>query len=191
MTDIAQRQPAPSWAKHVLNFWHKLEVNIAVAAFSLIAVILIYDVVEREFLAPVLRAFGYDATWLTFYNSQKVATYLLIVGAFTGIGVATWTGAQLVPKMAYGFVPAGSEYTFNRFADLFSGLFLFGTAYYGLVFVLGSYDLGLKSSGALDMKIWPVQAAVPLGFASAAMRYVAFAIWPSLRPDAKDGSAVE
>ena len=93
MPDGSVQLSPPPWARRALEWWHKLEVNIAVTAFSLIAVILIYDVLEREFIAPLIRAFGFDASWLTLYGSQKIATYLLIIGAFTGIGVAAWSGA--------------------------------------------------------------------------------------------------
>lgn len=181
----------PKWAHRLLLLWHKLEVNIAILAFSLIAVLLIYDVLEREFLAPIIRTFGFDASRLTLYGSQKIAVYLLVIGAFTGIGVAAWTGAQLVPKAGHGVLPESWNAGMNRLADVFTTLFLFSAAYYGWVFVHGSYELGLKASGALSFNIWPVQAAVPLGFASAALRYLAFAIWPSVRPGEKDGSAVE
>mgnify|MGYP001063084537 CR=1 FL=1 len=191
MPDGSVQLSPPPWARRALEWWHKLEVNIAVTAFSLIAVILIYDVLEREFIAPLIRAFGFDASWLTLYGSQKIATYLLIIGAFTGIGVAAWTGAQLVPKVAFNAVPEAWNVQMNRLADVLTALFLVGAAYYGWVFVQGSYDLGLKSSGALSVQIWPVQAAVPLGFASAALRYLAFAVWPSVRPGEKDGSALE
>ena len=38
------------------------------------------------------------------------------------------------------------------------------------------------SAPVLDFAIWPIQLAIPLGFASAAVRYLFYAAWPSLRP---------
>ena len=46
--------------------------------------------------------------------------------------------------------------------------------------------LASKQSGVLaaviNVSAWSIQTVIPLGFASAALRYFAFAAWPALRP---------
>ena len=34
----------------------------------------------------------------------------------------------------------------------------------------------------LDWSVWPIQLAIPIGFLSAAGRYLMYAAWPSIRP---------
>jgi TRAP-type C4-dicarboxylate transport system permease small subunit len=111
-----------------------------------------------------------------------MGVYALIIGAFCGIGIATATGSQLVPKLAFGWVPSAWGYRMNQVADIVTGLFLLGAAYYASVFVNGSRLSGLLTSGGLDVPAWMIQVVIPLGFVSAAVRYVLFAIWPLTRP---------
>ena len=66
-------------------------------------------------------------------------------------------------------------------ADVFTGLFLLGVAWYGVVFVVASRNSGVLAA-VINVSAWPVQAFIPLGFASAALRYFIFAAWPALRP---------
>jgi TRAP-type C4-dicarboxylate transport system permease small subunit len=42
--------------------------------------------------------------------------------------------------------------------------------------------VGARCAPLLDWPVWPVQLALPLGFASAALRYLCFAAWPDTRP---------
>ena len=69
----------------------------------------------------------------------------------------------------------------DRLADLLTGLFMVGVAYYGYVFVASSFSTGL-SAQAFNVPVWPFQLAIPLGFLSAAVRYFMYAGYPALRP---------
>ena len=70
----------------------------------------------------------------------------------------------------------------NRVADVLSGLFMVGVAYYGWVFVSSTMATNLRAQ-AFDVPVWPFQLAIPLGFLSAAVRYFFYAAWPALRPE--------
>lgn len=171
---------APLAARHFVNGWHKVECWIAVAAFSFIAIVLLLDVLGRELLGPVVRLFGYSAA-TGIFASQKMSVYALVVGSFAGIGIATATGSHLVPRVLFGAVPDRFGPALDRIADLITGLFLIAVAYYGFQFVQSSYATDLRAP-VLQWAVWPFQLAIPLGFLSAAIRYLVFAIWPSLRP---------
>lgn len=181
--------PAPRKVRSFLDVWHQAEVWIAVLAFSAIALLLIYDVVLREALMPLLHLFGIDGRGLVLYASQKIGVYLLIIGAFTGIGIATWTGAQLVPKVGQRLFPAAWDVPANRLADLATFAFLTAVTGIAAVYVYYTYLSGQRGSSGVGIEVWKVQIAIPLGFASAALRYLAFAIWPDLRPE--DGETLE
>lgn len=165
-----------------LDLWHRAEVAIALVAFTLIACLMTYDVLSRELFAPVLRILGFDAQWLTLYGSQKMGVYLLIAGAFTGIGIATAQGAQLIPKVAFSWLPQSWNAVIERLADTITALFLCAVTYVAWTFVDSSREIGVLTSGGISIEAWKIQAAIPLGFASAAVRYIAYAIWPYTKP---------
>jgi TRAP-type C4-dicarboxylate transport system permease small subunit len=104
-----------------------------------------------------------------------------VIGAFAGIGIATATASHLVPRVGFGWIPASWEPWFNRLADAITGLFLVGVAYYAWVFVASSMATDLRAP-VLDWPVWPIQLAIPIGFLSAAGRYLMYAAWPSIRP---------
>ncbi len=164
-----------------LRVWHQLECWIAVLAFSFIALVLMIDVIGREFYGPVMSMLGVKVGATGLFGSQKLAVFALVIGSFAGIGIATATGVHLVPRVAFKWVPASWSPHMDRIADVFTGLFLLGVTWYGVLFVIASKDSGVLAA-VINVSAWPIQTAIPLGFASAALRYFAFAIWPAVRP---------
>jgi TRAP-type C4-dicarboxylate transport system permease small subunit len=173
--------PAPPAVAAMLRVWHKIECWIAVLAFSFIALVLMIDVLGREFYGPVMSMLGFKVGATGLFGSQKLAVFALVIGSFAGIGIATATGVHLVPRIAFKWVPASWSSQMDRIADVFTGLFLLGVAWYGVLFVIASKDSGVLAA-VINVSAWPIQTAIPLGFASAALRYFIFAIWPALRP---------
>ena len=173
--------PAPAGARRLVEGWHRVECLIAVAAFGFIAGVLVLDVAGRELLGPLYKLFGIKgATGV--YASQKMSVYALVIASFIGIGIATATASHLVPRVGFGWVPAGWGPAMNRVADVLSGLFMVAVAYYGWVFVSSTMATTLRAQ-AYDVPVWPFQLAIPLGFLSAAVRYIFYAAWPALRPE--------
>lgn len=165
----------------VLRVWHKIECWIAVLAFSFIALVLMIDVLGREFYGPLMSLLGFQVGATGLFGSQKLAVFALVIGSFAGIGIATATGVHLVPRVAFRWVPASWSPHMDRIADVFTGLFLLAVTWYGVVFVIASKESGVLAA-VINVSAWPIQMAIPLGFASAALRYFAFAIWPAVRP---------
>jgi TRAP-type C4-dicarboxylate transport system permease small subunit len=191
-TPVRQRLPQwqPAWwpgpeappaARRIVEAWHSGECWLAVACFGFIAGILILDVLGREFLGPFLRLIGLEPGPTGIFTSQKLSIFALVIGSFAGIGIATATGAHIVPGFAAGWVPAHWKAAFDRAADLLTGLFLVGVTWFGLKFVGSSFRTDLRAP-VLDWPVWPIQLAIPLGFLSAAGRYFVYAAWPSLKP---------
>lgn len=164
----------------LVDGWHRVECLIAVAAFGFIAVVLILDVAGRELLGPIYKAFDLKGS-PGIFAAQKMCVYALVIGSFCGVGVATATGSHLLPRLGFGWVPAAFGPTMNRIADVVTGVFFCGVAWYGWVYVQSSMQAGLRAQ-AFDMPIWPIQLAIPVGFLSAGLRYFFFAAWPALRP---------
>ncbi len=171
---------APALARRFADGWHRAECLLAVAAFGLIAVLLILDVAGRELLGPIYRMLDIKGT-TGVYGAQKLSVYSLVLASFCGIGIATATGSHLLPRVGFGWVPASWGPSVDRLADLITGLFMLGVAYYGYVFISSTMAAGLRAQ-AFNLPVWPFQLAIPLGFLSAAVRYFLYAAWPALRP---------
>ena len=171
----------PSGVRRLVEVWHQGECWVAVAAFGFIAGILVLDVLGREFVGPLLRLVGLEPGATGIFASQKLSIFALVIGSFAGIGIATATGAHIVPTFASGWVPAHWQRTYDRAVDLLTGVFLVGVAWFGFKFVGSSFKTDLRAP-VLDWPVWPIQLAIPLGFLSAAGRYFLYAAWPALRP---------
>lgn len=172
--------PAPAGAQRIVDGWHRIECLIAVIAFGFIAIVLVADVAGRELLTPIFRLLGITHA-AGIYAAQKMCVYALVIGSFCGIGVATATGSHLLPRLGFGWVPTSFGPTMNRIADLVTGVFFCGVAWYGWIYVQSSMQSDLRAQ-AFNMPIWPIQLAIPVGFLSAGLRYFFFAAWPALRP---------
>ncbi len=173
--------PAPAAVVTTLTIWFQIERAIAVLAFSFIGALVFADVALREFFGPVGVWLGFDTGAAGVYGAGKISLYLLVLGVFSGLGLSAATGTQIVPRVAFGWVPGSWVPAVERLSYLFSGVFLFAVAYYGVVFVLASRDIGTVTPG-LEWPAWIIQSAIPLGFASTACRYFAFSIWPGAAP---------
>ena len=49
---------------------------------------------------------------------------------------------------------------------------------------MSSMQLGERGM-AIPIKVWPIQMVLPWMFVSSALRHLAFAAWPALRPEPK------
>ena len=172
--------PAPAFARSFADGWHRTECIIAVTAFSLIATLLVLDVMGREILGPIYKMLGIKGT-TGIYGAQKLSVYALVLASFCGIGIATATGSHLLPRIGFGWIPKAWGPKMDRLADLITACFMVGVAYYGYVFISSTIASGLRAQ-AFNVPVWPFQLAIPLGFLSAAVRYFLYAMWPALRP---------
>ena len=172
-------------ARRVLAVWHRVECLIAVLCFSFIAAIMMADVLGREVLARVLDLLGIEHGPTGVFGAQRMSILALVVGAYAGIGIATATGAHLRPRLADGWIPQAWGPAMDRFADLITGVLLVAAAYVAFLFVAQSFEIEERTM-VLDWLVWPYQAAIPLGFLSAAVRYFVFTAYPALRPQAAD-----
>lgn len=174
-------QSVPAPVHRLLHAWHLVERWIAVIAFSLIGVLIFGDVAGREFVGPVGTALGFDMGSTGIYGAGKISLFLLVIGAFAGLGVSVASGTQIVPRIAFGWIPKSWGAPVDRLANLLSGAVFLVVTYFGWVFVAASRDIGTVMPG-LDTPVWIIQSAIPLGFLSAAIRYLIFAIWPASAP---------
>jgi hypothetical protein len=72
----------------------------------------------------------------------------------------------------------------ERVSDAVSALICIGLGLYAIEFVKSSYALGERGM-AIPIKLWPIQIILPWMFLSSALRHLAFAAYPALRPEPK------
>ena len=194
-------RPAPAVVQRLLAGWHRAECALAVAAFAAIAGLMVADVAARDLLVPLAHALGFDGFRLAFPAAPKLALVALAVGTYAGIGVATATATHFVPRLGHGWqgahrveaVENGREAVEielkyagylrrqERAGEVLTAVLWLAAAGYAAVFVAGSQATALRMA-LLDWPVWPVQLAMPLGFASAALRHLCHGLWPDTRP---------
>jgi TRAP-type C4-dicarboxylate transport system permease small subunit len=173
--------PALTGVARILSRWQRSERALAVLALSLILMLILGDVLMRELVAPLADAFGIQGVPSGVYAAQQRSLYLLVVVAFLGIGLSVATAGQIVPTVAFGWVPKRLEPLIERLSHLVSAAIMFAVCWYGWLFVRDSMEYPTLLSG-LNWPAWVVQSVIPLGFLSAGLRYLAFAIWPATAP---------
>jgi TRAP-type C4-dicarboxylate transport system permease small subunit len=155
---------------HTLLDWlFRIEATAAVVTMSACGLLLMADVVSRELL-------GQGIPW-----AQRVAVYCATIAGMLGFVLAIQSGEHLRTKFLDNFFPEAARPAVARIASLLSaGVFLF-LAYHSWLFVHVSYLSGYRGV-ALDTPVWPMQIILPYAFASATLRYLAYAIFPGLTP---------
>lgn len=165
-------------AQIFLVWLRRLEATVAVVGISLCGALLIADVVFRELL-------GHGIPW-----AQRVAVYCATIAAMLGFGLAIQSGEHLRPKMLDNVFPQAARPTVMRLGSLLSAAICFFLAYHAWFFVYASYLSGYRGV-AIDVAVWPMQIILPYAFASAALRYLIYAMLPVLTPVESGEGGVE
>ncbi len=149
--------------------WIRLtESIIATAAYAVVAILLMVDVIGREVFST------------TFLGTQQLAIYGAIVAGFLGLTLATSDNAHLRPEFL-DFLGRKHEEAFCRIGDLISGAFFLGGAYVSMTFVIVSAEIGDRAP-VLFFTLWPLQLVLPYAFASAGLKHFIFSLRPQLKP---------
>jgi len=148
----------------------RLEAGIAIIAFTVISVLLIGDVLLREFFNSYI------------FGAQRVSVYAMIVAGFLGIGLAADQGKHLRPTVADGLIPSGYERAAARVGAIIMAAVFFTLVWFGIQFVADAIRYG-DLARSIKIPVWIVQVIVPYAFCSAGLRYLVFAIFPDLNPE--------
>jgi TRAP-type C4-dicarboxylate transport system permease small subunit len=167
-------QPADSTAARWLSRLLGVETALAVAALLGAAAALVADLVGRELLGQGL------------FGAQRAAVHLCFIAGMFGFVLATARGAHLRVKASDALIPERFGGLVDRLGSMVSVIILLLLAWYGERFVQQTFAVGERSP-TLGMPIWPIQTVMLYAFVSAALRHLAYAIDPRLRP-APDGA---
>jgi TRAP-type C4-dicarboxylate transport system permease small subunit len=148
----------------------KFERLVCFAAFSVLALVLLADIVLRELL-------GNGIPW-----ARQLGIFANIVLAMIGMGVASSEGSHLRPRFADSWLPRRWEAFANRLREWVSAAILFGFGIVALQFVSETFALK-ETATVLHWPLWLVQAVIPLTFFIGSVRHFAFGFFPELRPE--------
>ncbi len=151
-------------------FW--VEASLAVGAFLVVAVALMADVIGREFFGDGI------------FGAQRVAVWATAIAGLGGFALVTAEGGHLRPQFADSWLPKAWEPWLLRLADVISAAICLFLAWYAWDFVMENRRLEERGM-AIPILVWPIQLILPWMFFSSALRYLAFAAFPPLRPAEK------
>jgi len=136
----------------VLGFIGRTERWITIAAFALMALSLMADVVSRRLFMTGL------------IGATEVAVIGMVAVSMFGIGVATDEGGHLRPRLFDALIPKSIDALVDRLASAVTGLF----------FAL--------FAGLAGFMVLQSMALIFLAFASNAVRFFIYAARPDLKP---------
>lgn len=145
------------------------EKAVAFAVFVLMLAALAADVIGRE-------VFGHGV-----FGAVKFSVYALIYCAMAGFGIATASGSHLRPKLLDKVLPLAWRPMAVRLGQFASVAILLLLAWAGLTFVQQAWALQERDV-TLNVLIWPVQLALPLGFVLSALRHLCWGVFSDLLP---------
>lgn len=151
-------------------FW--AEATMAVMAFIVVAVALMADVIGREFFGDGI------------FGAQRVAVWATAIAGLGGFALVTAEGGHLRPQFADSWLPKRWEPVVVRLADVISAAICLFLVWFAWDFVMENRRLGERGM-AIPILVWPIQLILPWMFFSSALRYLAFAAFPPLRPAEK------
>lgn len=145
------------------------EKGIAFTAFGVMLIALLADVIGRELFSEGV------------FGSVRVAVYALILCAMSGFGIATATGGHLRPKFMDGVLRGELKGPGVRLGQVLSAAILLYLAYAAWQMVTFTRLIEERDL-VLDVLVWPIQMALPVGFVLSALRHLCFAAFPGQLP---------
>jgi len=156
-------------AATVLNALQRIEGAVAALAYATVALLLMGDVLGREFFGEGI------------FGAPKMAVYAAIVAGFLGLALATGAGSHLRPAFLDGVFPDHFDQRIWQISNAISSIVYLALAWIAIEFVMSTRESGDRAA-VLYWVLWPIQIVMPYAFFSCALRHALFAMAPSLRP---------
>jgi len=159
---------------HSVQKWLKwlwtLEATVCVLAFAGTALALMADVLARELFGDGI------------FGAQRFAVWTNAVAGLLGFAIVTAERGHLRPQFLDGLLPRALAPHIDRIGELLSAVICLALTWYAARFVQSSAQLGERGM-AIPILLWPIQLVLPWMFFSSALRHLAYAAWPALRPE--------
>lgn len=153
-----------------LRWLWTIEATVCVLAFAGTALALMADVLAREFFGNGI------------FGAQRFAVWTNAVAGLLGFAIVTAERGHLRPQFLDGLLPKVLTPRIDRIGEFISTLICLWLAWFAYKFVLSSAQLGERGM-AIPIVVWPIQTVLVWMFLSSALRHLAYAVWPVLRPE--------
>jgi TRAP-type C4-dicarboxylate transport system permease small subunit len=147
----------------------KVESLLAALAYVIVTALLLGEIGAREIFGTSI------------WGSQKMAVFAAIFAAFLGLVLATAENAHLRPQFADRWIPERYGDLVNRIGDLVSAALFGAMGVIASQYLFDTYTNGDRAA-VLYWQLWPIQLILPYAFYSCALRHLAFAYRPDLKP---------
>jgi TRAP-type C4-dicarboxylate transport system permease small subunit len=161
--------------KAFLDWLLKVESVVAAIAYVIVTALLLGEIVAREVFLTAI------------WGSQKMAVFAAIIAAFLGLVLATADNVHLRPQFADRWIPQQFSGVADRLGDFISAAIFAAMGITASAYLYDTYANGDRAA-VLYWPLWPIQLILPYAFYSCALRHLAFAIRPGLKP--KPGSSL-
>ncbi len=155
--------------RRFLEYVAMLEKLVILVAFTIMALILVIDVIGREIISTGIVGAG------------RMSVLPLAIMAFFAIGLSSQNDSHLRARVFDKIIPSRFDPVMNVVQDLITAAFCALVAYSAFLLVLESIEYEEKTR-LLGWDLWPFQLSFVLAFAIAAMRHLIFALVPFARP---------
>lgn len=159
-------------ARRFLKWLWYFEATVCILAFSGTAIALMADVLAREFFGDGI------------FGAQRFGVWATAVAGLVGFALVTAERGHLRPQFADGWLPKALDPYMDRIGEVVSAVICIVLGGFAVGFVQSSFELGERGM-AIPIVVWPIQIILPWMFFSSALRHLAFAVWPVLRPESK------
>lgn len=156
--------------KSFLAVLYRIEALVAAVAYAVVATLLIGEIVAREVFYTSIE------------GSLQIAVFGAVFAGFLGMSLATARNSHLRPQLADGWVPKSWDAGMSRMADVLSAAIFIVVGIFAILYVRETMITGERAA-VLYWYVWPIQLVIPYAFLSSALRHIAFAIWPDLKPE--------
>ena len=151
----------------LLRFLMRIEAVVAALAYAATTLLLLADVVAREFFSQAL------------WGAQQTAVLCSILAAMVGLTLATGRSAHFRPEFADGIL----RFAFvDRLGDLIAAALLCVFGYFAVEFVMESKEFADRVP-VVNILLWPVQLIVPYALGSSALKHLVFAWDPTVKAE--------
>lgn len=154
----------------IIGWMIRFEAVVAVAAYAAVALLLLADVMSREFLSQSI------------WGAQKAAVLCSVVAGMLGLTLATGRSAHFRPEFADAVLPFPWV---EQIGDFISGLCFAMLAIFAIQFVFQSHEFQDRVA-VINILLWPIQIVVPYAMISSAIKHFAFAASPSFKNTLRD-----
>ena len=153
----------------LLRLLQKVEQSVCIAAFAVLVSVLFADLIAREVSGSGLH-------W-----SSEAGVFANVFLVMAGFGLASADGSHLRPRFTDSLLPETWTPFLIRLGFVLTAIFCGGLCWYSSVVVVETAAFDERSI-RIGLPVWLIQLALPLAFASAVIRNLCFAIYPSLAP---------